>query len=122
MKVKDAGRAILIKELKPGDLFAYKMTGSKIALGLSLAKNDLGYAVAALTHPPGQQTIIPSLVSDQFLENDHTVFVFDDASMIVSRNCQPEIRWRRPRWRADEFHRWHFFAMHSWRSGVRRKH
>jgi hypothetical protein len=79
-------RTSLVRELKEGELFGHNLDGT-VALCIALAAND-SYRAVALTHPPGKQAVLPSLISKQFFEGDETVLCFDNVRLMVARQVK----------------------------------
>jgi hypothetical protein len=96
MEVRALGRSVWKKDVSPGSVFIYRVDVEP-ALGILLKRNADGFAAVALTHAPGKQKTLPSLVSDEFFKPDQTVFVYDEAYILADQkfanlNCaNPEV-------------------------------
>jgi hypothetical protein len=84
MEVRTLGKAIWVKDLAACDIFVYKVDAGP-ALGIFLKRNAYGYAAVALTHAPGEQKTLPSLMSDQFLSKDGMVFAYEQAYILAGQ-------------------------------------
>ncbi|MGJ4939309.1 hypothetical protein ACQR1W_01945 [Bradyrhizobium sp. HKCCYLS1011] len=84
MEIRGIGKTIWFKDLSPGNVFAYRV-GIEPAHGISLKKNQNGFAAVALTHAPGKQLRLPSLVSDQFFELGQPIFVYEEAYALADQ-------------------------------------